>query len=132
MYSSEAMKYFICAMDSILLGIPAERTERIIPADEAGDSISLSALLRLKDQAAPHGLVLKGAQGSPSAPDAPDAQAVLLTPRIEDELEIPDEDIHRLPETLAEMLPCFRGAHFTDRSVILILDPEKLLEGNND
>ena len=134
------MRYFICNLDhtnpnnpQTCLGIPAEHTERIIPAgqkDMAGSEaasepsgeevfVSIPALLRLKDPQAPHGLVLKG--GSQK-------RTVLLTPKIDVELEIPEEDIHPLPNTLDDFLFYFRGAFFSGPRVILILDPAKIIE----
>ena len=133
------MKYFICTLDRIhnnsmcCLGIPAEKTERIIPASRVQTAvyeteneeafISLPALFELKDKAAPHGLVLKPGRAS-SGP-----VKVLLTPRINTEMEIPEVNIHRLPESLADMLVFFRGLCFVEQNMILILDPEKLPGG---
>ena len=128
------MKYFICNIDNINLGIPAEWTERIISSNRTqtavyeessyeetsiGAYISIPALLQLKETSAPHGLVFKSADP---------VKTVLLTPKIEIELEIPQESIHRLPLALTEKLAFFSGVYFTGESVILILDPEKLLE----
>ena len=132
------MKYFICSLGEIQLGIPAQQTERIVPSsqvqtaeiktefkiEEKSESdakalISLPDLFRLKDRAAPHGLILKA--------DKP-VKTVLLTPRIEIEIEIPEESIHALPEALIDLRRYLRGAYFTDETVILILDPEKLTE----
>ena len=129
------MKYFVCDLyrihgkPNVCLGIPTERTERIIPSDRIQAAvyetenqeayISLPALFRLEDAAAPHGLVLKT-----SGP----VKTVLLAPRIDIDLEISEEDIRRLPEALAEMLVFFRGISFSGEKAILILDPEKLLE----
>ena len=129
------MKYFVCDLyrihgkPNVCLGIPTERTERIIPVDRVQAAvyetenqeayISLPVLFKLKDTAAPHGLVLKN-----SGP----VKTVLLTPRIDIDLEISEEDIHRLPEALAEMLVFFRGLSFSGEKAVLILDPEKLLE----
>jgi hypothetical protein len=122
------LKYFICALGRINLGIPAWQTERIIPVTRIQDAvyetenqevfISLPALLRQKDSAAPHGIVLK-----PSS-----AKTVLLTPRIDAELEIPEEDIHSLPKAMDGAYRHFRGAYCTGQNIILILNPEKLLE----
>ena len=121
------MKCFICALDGIqnnstsYLGIPAEQTERIISADQLTDeaSISLPQLFQLKDRDTPHGLVLKAALPK---------KITLLTPKIENELEIPEENMHGLPDALAEMHKYFTGVYFSDSGVILILDPEKLVE----
>jgi hypothetical protein len=125
------LRYFICALDKINLGIPAEQTERIIQVTRTQDIIcktenqevfiSLPALFQQKDSgSAPHGVVLK----SNSA-----VKTVLLTPRIDVELEIPEEGIHSLPKSLAGAFRNFRGAYCTDQNVILILDTEKLMEG---
>ena len=124
------MKYFICSLDSTcLLGIPSEHTERLIPAgrvsaavcEREGDEvfISIPALLKLKDPAAPHGLILKSV--SP-------VKTVLLSPRIDMELEIPEGDIQSLPEVLADMLKFSRGAYFKEQNIILILDTANLME----
>jgi hypothetical protein len=136
------MSYFICALDKVHIGIPAERTERIIPVtrvqttvyetnsgnDDQMGYVSLPVLFQQINSDTPHGLVLK--------PDAAEAavKTVLLTPRIDVEMEIPEEKIHTLPETLttingqAGLLRCFSGAHFTEDSVILILNTKKLME----
>jgi hypothetical protein len=131
------MKYFICALDKVHLGIPAERTERIIPVTRPQTAvyetenhetfISLPALFQLKDASAPHGLVLKTSCTEKESPAA--IQTVLLTPRIDIDLEIPEEKIHRLPETLSPLFHYFRGAYFDGQNMILILDTEKLKEG---
>jgi hypothetical protein len=91
--------------------------------------ISLPALFRQKDSGgnpppAPHGIVLKSPDGEPSA-----VKTVLLTPRIDAEVELPEEGIHSLPEVLSGAFRNFRGAYCTDTEVILILSPEKLMEG---
>jgi len=130
------MKYFICTLDSrdgntTSLGIPASHTEQIIPtrpeflvepkADkETKDTyLSIPSLFKLKDPSAPHGLVLKGpGPGS----------IVLLVPRIEVEREIPDQDIHSLPQGLEQMLDLCRGASLSPQGLVLILDSEKFME----
>ena len=138
------MKYFICALDrtnsgstgllgtSGCLGIPAERTERIIPVSRRQTAvyetendevyISLPALFGLKDTAAPHGLVLKQAGEA-------EKKTVLLAPKVDIDLEIPEESIHRLPDALAGVFRYFRGAFFSGDSVIYILDTESCRTG---
>ena len=59
------MKFFICALREINLGIPAEQTERIIPVNRVQENIyeteeqevfiSLPLLFGLKNNNAPHG-----------------------------------------------------------------------------
>ena len=127
------MKYFICALGKISLGIPSEQTERIIPVTRVQAAvcetenqevfISLPALFKQKDSAAVHGVVLKSGAGVSSA-----VKRVLLAPRIDVELEIPEEGIHSLPKAFAGVFRHCRGAHCTGNSVILILNPEKLTE----
>jgi len=128
-------KYFICAIGRINLGIPAQQTERIIQVTRIQDAvcetenqevfISLPALLRQKDRSAPHGVVLKPLVSQP--PNT--AKTTLLTPRIDAELEIPEENIHKLPKAMDGAYRHFRGAYCNDKNVILILAPEKLQEG---
>ena len=130
------MKYFICALGRVSLGIPSEQTERIISVTRIQDAvcetenqdvfISLPALLRQKETAAPHGIVLK-----PLASQPPDtsARTTLLTPKIDAEMEIPEENIRSLPRVMDGSYRYFRGAYCTDKNVILILNPQNLLEG---
>jgi hypothetical protein len=123
------LRYFICALGKINVGIPAEQTERIIQVTRKQDAIretenqevfiSLPALFQQKDSGVPHGVVLK----SNSA-----VKTVLLAPRIDVELEIPEEGIHSLPKALTGAFRNFRGAYCTDQNVILILDIEKIME----
>jgi hypothetical protein len=132
------MRYFICSLNTINVGIPAEQTERIIPVTrvqtslyetETGDHkafISLPALFQRKDPA-PHGVVLKNSAKGPEPP-AETVTTILLTPRIDRDLEIPEEGILRLPEALGGWLTYFRGGYFMDQNFILILDPEKIRE----
>jgi len=125
------VKYFICAPDKVDLAIPAEQIERIIPVTrlqtdvyetENGDAyLSIPALLRQNDVVAPHGLVLK------YCPAGSVRKTILLTPRIDIELEIPEENIHSLPEVFTGRFSFFGGVYFNgSQNVILILNPEKL------
>jgi len=75
--------------------------------------------MRQKEAAAPHGIVLK-----------PRAGVTLLTPKIDAETEIPEENIRSLPKVMNGMYRHFKGAYCTEKNVILILDPEKLLESS--
>ena len=123
------MKYFICNIDNNSSGfaIPSEYIERIIPSERKSTSvfetedkdifISIPRLLRLKENAAPHGLVLK-TTGS--------KKILLLTPKIYEELEIPEEEIKDLPITLKELLVFFKGVCFIDQKLVFILEPNKL------
>ena len=121
------MMYFICALDKVQLGIPAEMTAQIIHSkriqtvlyetENNETTISLPVLFRLKDITAPYGVVLKA--------DNP-GRTVLLTPPIDIDLEIPEESIHKLPESLSPLLIFFRGIFFYNQNVILILDPAAL------
>jgi chemotaxis signal transduction protein len=121
------MRYFICPLDNALLGIPEAGTERIIPVtrqqavvsetEEGQAFISLPALFRQKQTDTPRGLVLKGGA---------EPQTVLLSPKIDIDMEIPEEDIRKLPKAIADLFPYFTGVYFSDQGMILILDPEKL------
>jgi chemotaxis signal transduction protein len=111
------------------LAVPAEKTERIIPVTRVQTElyetenqeafISLPALFKLKD-AAPHGLVLKTKNAN---------RTVLLTPKIDIDLEIPEEEVRQLPQAFSGLYQYFTGAYFYDQDVVLILNVEKLTEG---
>jgi len=139
------MRYFICALEKINLGIPAEQTERIIPLSRAqtsvyetadqppgagGAFISLPALFQQEDTAVFHGLVLKN-RGGDSTANA-HGKTILLMPKIDIDMEIPEDAIHRLPETFAGVFSFFSGAYFDGENLILILAPQKLTEVYHD
>jgi hypothetical protein len=118
-------------LDKIRLGIPSEQTERIISAEQTQTTetknqenvISIPALFRLKDTAVHHGIVLKTGN---SALHRRPVRTVLLTPRIDIDMEIPEETIHQLPEALAGMFRYVSGACFNGEHLILILNPKQL------
>ena len=126
------MRYFICALENhtIQLAIPAEHTERIIPVTRTQNAeyetenkevfVSLPALLKQKNISAPHGIVIKAAHIS---------KTILLTPKIDIDLEIPEENIRQLPNTFIGLSQYFRGACFDKENLILILNTEKIMEG---
>jgi hypothetical protein len=123
------MKFFICSLEGVLLGIPAGDTERIIPAPRVqenlfetnndGGYIFLPALFH-KSLPAPHGVILKTPGSS--------RPLILLVPRIDTDLDIPDDKIRLLPAVLAGAFPCFRKACFLREEMILLLQTEKLVE----
>jgi len=142
------MKYFICTLEkktaaesqpaqnspvaAIQLAIPTMHTERIIPVttiqtaayetkDEAV-SVSLPMLFHQKSAATPHGVVLR------TEPDS-NPKTVLLTPGIDRDLEIPEENIHQLPGIFARLSRYFKGVYFDNQNLILLLNTEKFMEG---
>ena len=126
------MKCFLCALKNINLGIPADQIERIIPVDAARAVseyenvemfISIPAILGYKNAQAPHGLVLK-TEGKNAV------KIIILAPKIEADMEIPDENIHRLPEAFTGAFRYFNGACFTagGKNLVFILDINKLRE----
>ena len=131
------MKYFICSFGALNLGLPSEQTEKIISVDriqadvyetaERETFISLPALLRQKDTASPHGLVLK----SLNAGDFAAGAVILLTPKIDVELDIPKEKITGLPQVFTGVFSFFSGACFLDSAagrcdLVLLIDLKKL------
>jgi len=130
------LKYFVCALGKTNIGIPARQTQQIISVSSARGAanenenhdvlISLPELFQQKDVAPQHGLILKSSAGEPYK-----VKTVLLTPKIDAELEIPEEDIHSLPESMAGVYRYFMGAYCADQKMILILNPEKIIEGRS-
>jgi hypothetical protein len=127
------MRYFICTFDMINFGIPAESTEHIIQLSrkqnslyETTDSdvfISLPALFRQYDTT-PHGLVLK----LPESTNGVTRKITLLTPKIEKDLEIPDDNVHQLPQLFSGPFIFFKGMFFNEGNMVFVLNPEKLKE----
>jgi len=128
------MRYFICALGKINLGIPAGQVERILPVtgtdktENENDEvyISIPKLLKQGDEPVHHGLVLKAGFNGVK-------KTTLLVPKIEIDLEIPDENIKRLPESFTGIYSYFSGACFTGaEKMTFMLNPEKLTENKND
>jgi len=129
-------------MADINLGIPAEQTERIIPVNRIQTNvfesegqqafISLPLLFGLKNNTSPHGLILKTLNDTPQT-NVP-VKTILLTPKIDNEIEIPQESIYRLPEVFTGIYSFFSGIYFTggSQNLILILNPKQLTEIYHD
>jgi hypothetical protein len=124
------VKFFICALEEMILGLPSEGTARIISAPRTQTVlyeiekdelfISLPVLFRKDSVPAPQGMVLKGKSGQ--------RPIVLLVPRIETDIEVPAEEIRLLPALIGEKLSCFTGACFTGGDLILLVNTENLIK----
>jgi hypothetical protein len=125
------VKFFICALDEMILGIPSEGTARIISAPRTQTVlyeiekeelfISLPVLFRKDALPAPHGMILK--EKCP-----PHTAVTLLVPRIETDIDIPEAEIQKLPALIGEKLSCLGGAYFNKEGLILLLDTKKLVK----
>ena len=141
------MRYFICNLDTINVGIPAEQTERIISdsrlqtivyetgcqsSGAEGAFISLPALFRQENTAVFHGLVLKSIR--PLTNGRSHVKTILLMPKIDIDIEIPEDAICRLPEAFVGVFSFFTGACFNEggQNLIFILNPQKLMEVYHD
>jgi len=112
----------------IRFGIPAEYTEKIIQLSREQNSIfetadnnifvSLPALFR-QSYSTLHGLIMK-------LSDSKNQKIILLTPKIEKEIEIPDGCIHRLPDMFSGPFVFFMGVFFSDENPVFIFNPEKI------
>ena len=146
------MKYFLCVFDTVYLGIPSEFVERVISVSANGLSgsgmqssvceihgndvyISLPLLFGRADLPSPHGLVLKS--GESSSPVNGERKTILLTPPLDIDLEIPEEDVYSVPRAFSELLRYCNGSCFinidrkeVDRQerLVFTLDINKLLE----
>ena len=128
------MKYFLCALNAVYLGIPSECTERIISATgiqssafETGDQdtfISLPLLFGCADLAAPHGIVLKSVNK--------ERKTILLAPSLDIDIEISEENIHSVPKAFSELLRYCNGSCFInveqEERLIFTLDVEKIIK----
>jgi chemotaxis signal transduction protein len=130
------MKYFLCAFDSIYLGIQSNRVERVISnsvseaqalANSTGNNdahISLPPLLGRADLSAPHGIILKPIDNK--------RKITVLAPPLDIDVEIPDASVFAVPHALKGFLRYLSGACFykkdREERLVLILDLEKLTE----
>ena len=117
-------------MGRVNIGIPSQETERIILLNRKQNTlcelenqerfISIPVLFKLEDNCSFHGLVLKSTKAK--------EKTILITPKIEIELDIPREIIFSLPKVLAGNYKYFLGACITDNKPIFILNTDKLTE----
>jgi len=127
------MRYFICALDAsnmIRFGIPAESTGHIIQISRSQSSfvenadndvfVSLPALFK-QSFTTPHGVVLKLENSS-------EKKVILLTPKIEKDIEIPDNKVRALPKVFSGPFVFFNGMFFSDDNPVFIFNPKKLTE----
>ena len=128
------MRYFLCKLNTIFLGIQSQRTERIISVSRIQSSVfetekqdifvSLPLLFGHADVSAPHGIVLKTT--------SEERKTVLLAPPLDIDIEIPQEDIHSIPKAFGGKLLSFSGACFIRKDqaehLILFLDIDKILD----
>ena len=126
------MRYFLCALDSVYLGIPSECTGRIISVFRSQSSvcetedqdvfISLPLLFGRANFSSPHGIVLKQT--------IEERKTVLLAPPIDIDIEIPDEEIFSVPGVFEKLLRYCNGACFInveqEERLIFTLDMEKI------
>ena len=134
------MKYFTCALDKIHIGIMAQKTEKIIQSartmstvfetqtienKEVEFFVSLPLLFMTADTATPHTIVLKSCL-MPSR-DL-NVKLFLLTPRIENEVEIPEDSIQQLPGALLDLHGYSKGIYFNNQTMTFILNIETILE----
>jgi len=124
------MRYFVCAFELIKFGIPAEFTESIIQLTRTQNStienvdnnvyVSLPALFQ-KYSSTPHGVILKLSVSN-------SRKITLLTPQIEKDMEIPENNVHGLPQLLTGPYAFFSGVFFSNENPVFIFNPEKLAE----
>ena len=127
------MKYFLCALNTVYLGIPSEYTERIISVSRMQSSvcetdaqdifISLPLLFRCADLPTPHGIVLKTV--------SEERKTILLVPPLDIDLEIPAEDIFSVPRAFSELLRYCNGSCFINigrqERLVFTLDIKKIM-----
>jgi len=125
------MRYFVCSLGTINSAIPSAWAARIIPitreqsgvyaSEDQKTFISLAALFRLQGISGEYGVILKsGADGG--------NERILLTPKIDQEVELPEESIHRLPEIMEDSFRFCRGVSFAGSGALYVLDMEKIME----
>ena len=128
------MKYFLCAFDTIYLGLPSECTERVISVartqstacerDKQDIYISLPVLFGRADLSTPHGIVLKTKNE--------ENKTILLVPPLDIDLEIPEEKIFSVPRSFGEVLRYCNGACFMKgeqgERLIFIIDAKRIIE----
>ncbi|MDR0569128.1 MAG: hypothetical protein LBG87_07985 [Spirochaetaceae bacterium] len=108
------MKWFICAFDGVFLGIPGDQISRLFIAPPETESagpekpLSISKFFR-RNVPTPHAASLKR------------TGQVLLLPRIQIDMDLPDEKISPMPKAFGENPP-FSGAYFRENDLILFLN----------
>ncbi|MDR0526113.1 MAG: hypothetical protein LBG90_09635 [Spirochaetaceae bacterium] len=112
------MKWFLCPWDDMFLGVPADRIERLfIASPQNEEGLSIPQMFH-RPVPAPHAASLKP-KGT-----------ILLLPRIDIDLDIPDAEIHAMPRAFGEK-SLFAGACFRNGDLILLLNIEEIEKKGN-
>jgi len=128
------MRVFLSAYPSFTLAIPMDavgsmmlynkETEKTIFYDQEKRNtyLSLPCLFNMKDKSVYHGVILRKWNSNEN-------KTVLLTAEVKRDAEIPDEEFHPIPKTLAAMSfsSMFKGIQFSG-SPVLLLNIENLIQ----
>jgi hypothetical protein len=128
------MKYFVCTLGGageILLGFPSVLAAEFIALrrsqsalferDKSECFFSMPVLFGKPAVPTVHGIVLKGCR----------ERTIALAPRIDTDMDIPEEAVHPLPALIGDTLPFVRGVAFIGDALILLVNPDTLLEEIN-
>jgi len=145
------MRVFLCSFGDFALAIPMFSVSSLTNLEDrsvqynaaANDAvmhdqgnhntyISLPQLFNLADINVRHCVILNNPDGTND--DTDKNKIVLISPEVVREIEIPDEEIHVIPEVLigTHFSMLFTGIHLSDTPVlvnpVLVLNPEQLME----
>ena len=129
------MRVFLCSFDVFLLAIPMPFISSLALQTEDSEQfeqntyVSLPELFKLPRENIRHSIALKNHDGEDE--EAAVNKTILLSPEVESEIEIYDEEIHPIPKALnsTDFFKLFSGIKFSAAggAPILLLNPEPLI-----
>jgi hypothetical protein len=137
------MRFFVCPFGSINIGIPVEAAEALmvygreaeaaILRDEESSKVffSLPRFFNIEGGILRHGIILK-VPGSISGDSG--TGRILLVPVVQQEVDIPGEEIQEMPGIVANILDgmggvsFITGIRFEESTVTLFINPERLVD----
>ncbi|MCL2229590.1 MAG: hypothetical protein FWC01_00695 [Treponema sp.] len=117
------MRFFIFPIENIHIAISADKVARFVShnSEESGDTkIPLCMFFsnqKYNENSPSHGIVLKQETDD-------NKTTVIITPPVEEDINVAQEEIHSLPESFCGVYSSFNGMFFNKQKIIFFLDVE--------
>jgi len=130
------MRFFIFPLENIYIAVAADRVKRFISTENSDDSalvdhINIPVYMifgrqQCSETMSQHGIVLKQ-ETCTSFICGGNKTFVIITPPVERDIDVAENEIQSLPGTFSGIYSSFNGLYFNEQKIIFFLDVEKLI-----
>jgi len=124
------MRYFIFPVENIYIAVSADKVKRFIShnSEESSDNDKIKIIVNTifgklhntDNKFFSHDIVLKQKTND-------DKTLILVTPPVERDIEVSENQIQNLPESLTGVYSSFNGLYFDKQNIIFFLNLEKMI-----